>query len=161
MKASGSPLPAALAVAALLLAGQALRPAEAGLGQNVASVQADRLSLKGQLRARAGAGYSVQEITAATGTVVREYVSPAGVVFAVRWNGPAMPNLEQTLASYFAQYQSALKAQRRSAQRGGHNHVEIRSPTLIVHAGGHMRQYFGIAYVPSLMPPNLSPSDLR
>lgn len=161
MKVSGSPLSVALAVAGLLLAGQALVPAKAGLGETVASVQADRLSLKGQLRARPGSGYSVQEITAATGAVVREYVSPAGVIFAVRWSGPAMPDLQQTLGSYFAEYQSALRAQRRSAQRGGHNHVEIRSPSLVVHAGGHMRQYYGIAYVPSLVPTNLSISDLH
>lgn len=161
MKALGSPLSVALALAALLLAGQALMPARAGLGETVASVQADRLSLKGQLRARSGAGYSVQEITAATGTVVREYVSPAGVIFAVRWSGPAMPDLQRTLGAYFAQYQAALKAQRRSGPRGGHNHVEIRAPSLVVHAGGHMRQYFGIAYVPSLVPPNLSISALH
>jgi hypothetical protein len=30
-----------------------------------------------------------------------------------------------------------------------------------VHVGGHMRQYFGIAYVPSLVPANLSISDLH
>lgn len=161
MKASGSSLSAALAVAALLLAGQSLVPAKAGLGQTVASVQADRLSLKGQLRARAGTGYTVQEITAATGTVVQEYVSPAGIVFAVRWSGPAMPNLQQTLAAYFAQYEAALKQQRRSGPRGGHDHVEIRAPSLIVHVGGHMRQYFGIAYVPSLVPPNVSISALQ
>ena len=161
MKALGSPLSAALALAALMLAGQSLVPAKAGLGQTVASVQADRLSLKGQLRVRSGPGYSVQEITAATGTVVKEYVSPAGVVFAVRWSGPAMPNLQQTLGAYFAQYQAALKQQRLSGPRGGHNHVEIRAPSLVVHAGGHMRQYFGIAYVPSLVPPNLSISALH
>ena len=161
MKAFGSTLSVALALAGLLLMGQALVPAKAGLGESVASVQTDRLSLKGQLRARPGNGYSVQEITAATGTVVREYVSPAGVVFAVRWSGPAMPDLQRTLGAYFAQYQATLKARRLAGARGGHNHVEIRAPSLVVHAGGHMRQYFGIAYVPSLVPPNLSISELH
>ncbi len=161
MKALGSSPPVALALAGLLLAAQARIPAKAGLGQTVASVQADRLSLKGQLRARPGNGYSVQEITAATGTVVREFVSPAGVIFAVRWSGPAMPDLKQTLGTYFAQYQAALEARRLAGPRGGHNHVEIREPSLVVHAGGHMRQYFGIAYVPSLVPTNLSISDLH
>lgn len=161
MKASGSPLSAALALAVLALAGQSVVPARAGLGQTVASVQADRVKLKGQLRARSGPGYSVQEITAATGTVVKEYVSPAGVIFAVRWSGPSMPDLKQTLGAYFAQYEATLKQQRRSGPRGGHNHVEIRAPSLVVHAGGHMRQYFGIAYVPSLVPPNLSISALH
>ena len=162
MKAFGSSLSVALAVGVALLAGQAMVPAAAGLGDTVASVQADRLSMKGQVRARSEAGYSVQEITAAAGTVVQEYISPTGTVFAVSWNGPAKPNLQETLGTYFAQYQTATNAQR--AQLGhhrGHNHLELRTPTLIVHAGGHMREYFGIAYVPALMPANLSVSDLH
>lgn len=163
MKAFGSSLSPTLALTVALLAGQAMVPARAGLGDTVASVQSDRLSMKGQLRATPGPGYSVQEITAAAGTVVREYVSSSGVVFAVSWNGPAMPDLKQTLGTYFTQYQTAVTTQRAQAtHRGrGHNHLEIRGPSLIVHAGGHMRQYFGVAYVPSLMPPNLSISDLH
>ena len=161
MKAFVSSLSVALALGAVLLAGQAMAPARAALGDTATSVQADRVSVKGQLRARSGAGYTVQEITAATGTVIREYVSPAGVVFAVKWSGPAMPNLQQMLGTYFAQYQSAVQTQRASTQRGGHHHVEVRAPSLIVHSSGHMRQYSGIAYVPSLVPPNLSISDLH
>lgn len=162
MKAFGSSLTIALALGVALLAGEAMTPAAAGLGDTVASVQSDRLSMKGQLRSRSEPGYSVEEITAAAGTLVREYVSPAGVVFAVSWNGPALPNLQQTLGSYFTQYQTAEKMQRAQAGHGhGHNHMEIRTPTLIVHAGGHMRQYFGMAYVPTLMPPNISISDLH
>ena len=161
MKAFGSTLSVALGLGALLLAGGALRPAQAALGDTVASVQADRVSMKGQLRTRSEAGYSVQEITAANGVLVREFVSPSGVVFAVRWSGPAMPNLQQTLGTYFAQYRSSVKAQRATGQRAGHHHLEIHVPSLVVHAGGHMRQYFGLAYVPSLVPQNLSISDLH
>jgi len=161
MKALGSSLSAALALGSVLLTGQAVAPARAALGNTVASVQADRVSVKGQLHARSEAGYTVQEITAATGTVIREYVSPAGVVFAVRWSGPAMPSLQQIFGTYFAQYRSAVQTQRSGARRGGHHHVEVRAPSLVVHSSGHMRQYSGMAYVPSLVPPNLSISDLH
>jgi len=161
MRAIGSGVPLALALGAVLLAAQALRPARAGLGETLASVQADRVSMKGQLRARPKPGYTVQEITAASGTVIREYVSPAGVVFAVSWSGPAMPDLQQTLGKYFSQYQTAVKAQRASGRRAGHHHLAIREPSLILHAGGHMRQYVGMAYVPSLVPQNLPVSDLH
>ncbi len=162
MKALGSTLSVALALGATLLAAGAMAPARAGLGATVASVEADRASMKGQLRARSEAGYSVEEITAASGTVVREYVSPAGVVFAVSWYGPGMPDLQQAFGTYFSQFQAAVQA--RHAQGGhhfGHNRLEIRTPSLVVHAGGHMRQYFGVAYVPALMPANLSLSDLH
>jgi hypothetical protein len=161
MKAFGPTLSVAAGLGALMLVGGAMRPARAGLGDTVASVQADRVSMKGQLRTRSEAGYSVQEITAANGVVVREFVSPSGVVFAVSWSGPAMPNLQQTLGTYFAQYRTAALAQRTAGQRTGHHHLEIRAPSLVVHAGGHMRQYFGLAYVPSLVPQNLSVSDLH
>jgi hypothetical protein len=162
MRSFGSPLFIAAALGIALLAKGVWVPARAALGDTVASIQADQASLKGQLRVRSEPGYSVQEITAASGTVVREYVSPAGVVFAVSWSGRAMPNLQQTLGSYFAQFKSAVKSQRADhAHRIGHNHLEVRTPELIVHAGGHMRQYYGLAYVPSLLPPNLSISDLH
>lgn len=162
MRALGSTLSVALALGAALLAGEALAPAKAGLGATVASVEADRASMKGQLRApRSEPGYSVQEITAASGTVVREYASPSGVIFAVSWSGPAMPNLQQALGTYFAEYQTAVKAQRTTGARTGHHHLQIRSPSLVVHAGGHMRQYYGIAYAPSLLPQDLSISDLH
>ena len=162
MKVFSSTLSAALASGALLLACGSMVPAKAALGDKVASVQADQASMKGQLRARSGTGYSVQEITTASGTLVREYVSPAGVVFAVSWSGPAMPNLQQTLGTYFVQYTASVRSQLTArGMHPGHNHVEVHSPSLIVHAGGHMRQYFGLAYVPSLIPQNLSISDLH
>lgn len=162
MKAFSSTLPVALALGALLLGAEAMTPAKAALGDKLASVQADRADMKGQLRSRSEPGYSVQEITAASGTVVREFVSPSGVVFAVSWSGPAMPNLQQTLGTYFAQYTTSVRSQLTArGMHPGHNHVEVHAPTLIVHAGGHMRQYFGLAYVPSLVPQNLSISDLH
>lgn len=161
MKASGSTLPIALALGAVFFAAEALAPARAGLGQTVDSVRADGVSLKGQVRSRSEAGYSVREITAANGTVVREFVSPSGIVFAVSWSGPTVPNLQQTLGSYFAQYQAAVKTQRATGPRTGHHHLVVHSPSLVVRAGGHMRQHFGLAYVPSLVPQNLSISDLH
>ena len=72
-----------------------------------------------------------------------------------------MPDLQQTLGTYFSQYRTSVQAQRATGQRSGHHHVAIRAPSLVVHAGGHMRQYFGLAYVPSLVPQNLSISDLH
>lgn len=153
---------AVLALGAASLLDLSARPAYAGLGATTASIEPDRVSMKGQLRSRSGAGYSVAEITTASGTVVREYVSPAGVVFAVSWYGPSMPNLQQTFGTYFTQFQAAVQARRaQEPHLRGHNHLEIHTSSLVVHAMGHMRQYFGVAYVPSLMPTNVSLSDLH
>lgn len=156
MKPILAPLAAATLGAGLLL-GSSLSPAHAGLGQPVASVSADRAAMKGQLRQRSGVGYTVQVITLPSGTVVKEFVSPGGIVFAVSWRGPTMPNLEQTLGSrYFAQLTSAEQS-----RRFGHNHVEVSGPKFVLHAGGHMRAFYGMAYVPSLVPSGVSLSNLH
>ena len=150
---------AALAGAALLTLLAGLPPAQASLGARATSVQADLMHMKGQIRRRSAAGYRVEEITTPQGTVVKEFISPAGRVFAVSWRGPVMPNLAQTLGStYFASLTAAEKRQRGLL---GRNHVQLRSPQLVVHAGGHMRLFYGVAYVPSLLPPNVSISDFH
>ncbi len=150
---------AALACAGLLCSPAAVIAARASLGERATSVAADQLHMKGQIRHSAGAGYQVDEITTPEGTVVKEFISPAGIVFAVSWRGPVMPNLAQTLGStYFAMLKSAEKHQQAGL---GHDHVQLRTPQLVVHAGGHMRFFFGVAYVPSLLPPNVTISDLH
>ncbi|MHB1870010.1 MAG: DUF2844 domain-containing protein [Steroidobacteraceae bacterium] len=149
----------AVLVYAGLLSGVTAVPARAALGERAASVTTDQLRMKGQIRQKAGAGYSVEEITTPAGTVVKEFISPSGIVFAVSWRGPAMPNLAQTLGStYFSMLTAAEKSQRPAF---GHNHVQLRTPQLVVHAGGHMRFFFGVAYVPSLLPPNVTIADLH
>src|SRR5215469_15886800 len=91
-------------------------PALAALGDNVASVSNDRLHLHAQLKdVKSSVGFTVHEIQAPSGTLVREYVSPNGTVFAVSWTGPAKPDLQQLLGSYFSQYASASSTARHSA----------------------------------------------
>ncbi len=150
-------IPATLAAALTVTGMLAMAPARAGLGRPVSSVAADQARMKGQLRHSAAAGYTVERITTPGGTLVKEFVSPGGTVFAVSWRGPVMPDLAQVLGTrYFAMLKAAQKA-----KRLGHYHLQVRSPQLVVHAGGHMRQFFGVAYVPALVPPNLSLSDLH
>ncbi|HTD04666.1 DUF2844 domain-containing protein, partial [Undibacterium sp.] len=43
---------------------------------------------------KAGSNYSINESTLSSGTVVREYVASSGIVFAVSWTGPIMPDLQ-------------------------------------------------------------------
>lgn len=150
----GSVLGAALGIA--LLARSIAMPAFAALGEDAASIENDRAQMKGQSRLTSVAGYSVQEIQLPSGTIVREYISPGGKVFAVSWHGPAIPDLQQTLGTYFEQYKAAA-----GTSRGGHHHLTVRQPDLVAHAGGHMRAWAGQAYVPSLLPPNFSVDDIK
>jgi len=145
-----------MALGAALVAGSVTLPAFAALGGDAASVDADAAKMKGQARATAVAGYTVQEITLPSGTVVREYVSAEGKVFAVTWSGMSQPDLQQTLGTYFDQYKAAA-----SAPHAGHHHLTIHQPELVLNSGGHMRALSGKAYVPALLPPNFSVNDIQ
>lgn len=136
---------AALAFAAALSA--APGTAIAVLGGDVVSVQADRIRLKGSVSVRETAHYALHEIVQPSGTAVREYVSPAGKVFAVAWDGPVLPDLRQVLGAHFDRYLAVAKERR--AKR---TPVVIREPALVLVTGGHPRAFTGRAYVPGLVP---------
>jgi hypothetical protein len=147
----------AFAVALIALAPCA--SAWASLGQDVASVEEDRVQLQGSLAITATASHTVHEIQLPTGTVVREFVAPSGTVFAVAWQGPFVPNLRRLLGPYFPALVEAAQGWR---PRGpGHRGLLLRTPEFVVEAGGHMRAFFGRAYVPELVPADMDPSQLR
>lgn len=146
-----------LALAMAALAGSVTLPAFAALGGDAASVDADVVKMKGQARATPVAGYTVSEITLPTGTVVREYVSAEGKVFAVTWKGPAVPDLQQTLGSYF----DVMKAAASVPHGADHHHLTVTTSDLVLQTGGHMRAHVGRAYVPSLLPPNFSLDEIK
>jgi hypothetical protein len=131
-------------------------PLWAVLGQPVSSVQADRAQMRGTSRAVAQRGYSIQTITAPYGEVVNEYVSPAGMVFGVSWKGPVMPNLSQLLGSYFSQLSQPSAARVRR-----HRSAVVQTSQVVIESAGHPRGFHGIAYVPSLVPANVSASVVQ
>ena len=128
----------------------------AALGGDLASVQADQTRMNATLRAVAAQMYTQYEIQLPSGTVVREYVSPTGTVFAVAWEGPLLPDLQQLMGSYFEQYVKAVQT-----QAGGAGPRVIQLPGLVVYAGGHMRAFLGKAYVPQMLPQGVTPEQLQ
>ncbi len=139
------PLLCSLALSALAA------PAFGGLGGDSASVRADLLQMKGALRISPGAGFTVHEITFPSGTLVREYLSPADRVFAVSWRGAGIPDLRQILGSYYGEFTQAVSAAPRN-----HHHLAIERPGLVVQSSGHLRAFYGRAWAPDLLPPNFS-----
>jgi Protein of unknown function (DUF2844) len=142
---------AALAVAA--------SPAWGSLGGDAASVQADQIHMQGSRTLKAAESYTVHEIQAATGTVVREYVSPEGKVFAVAWHGAALPDMRQLLGSYFDRYAQANQSQSGGRMRRGP--VLINQPGLVVQIGGHPRAFAGRAYVPEMLPSGVRAENIQ
>lgn len=131
-------------------------PGWAVLGEYESSVATDQQRMHAQLRQTTGRGYSVKELSSTNGKVVKEFVSSAGMVFGVSWQGPTMPDLRQLLGSYFGQLQQA--AQSRRQRRGP---LVIRNKDFVLVSGGHMRAFHGVAYVPSLLPGNVSAEVVR
>lgn len=139
---------------ALLLSGLGV-PAAAALGEDLGSVQAEAARMQAVLEVGQEAGYAVHLLRLPSGTVVRQYVSSAGMVFAVSWQGPALPDLRQLLGRYFDAYVEAVKSRGPGASRS------MRSTALVVQTGGHMRAYFGRVYVPQMLPRGVSAERIQ
>ena len=140
----------------LLMLMMASVPAWAALGDDVSSVNSDVQALGGKHVMVAQVGYNMHQITAPDGSVVNEFVSPAGLVFGISWNGHFMPNLPQLLGSYMTNLQQGQRTQyvrRRSVTIQGDNFVFVSS--------GYMRNFRGRAYVPGLVPANLTPEVVQ
>jgi hypothetical protein len=141
-------------------------PMWATLGDNAASVLRDQSHFKGALHSVDNQTYVLHEITLTSGGKIREYVSPAGAVFAVAWDGQA-PNLQLLLGPYYAQAKQARQAQAdQSAQdatapRMRRGPVAIQTPGLVIYQSGQMRSFHGLAYIPQLIPQGVQPSDIR
>jgi Protein of unknown function (DUF2844) len=133
-------------------------PALAALGGDLTSVDTDRAHLKASsLEVRPAEAYEVHPIQAPGGTIISEYVSSTGRVFAVSWHGPFIPEMQQILGSYFQQYSAALGAKRPYGRRP----LNIQEPGLVVQTGGHMGAYFGRAYLPEMLPPSLKADEIK
>jgi hypothetical protein len=145
------PAPAWLA-ALLLLPGLAF----ATLGQDATTIEKDRAHLQAQRAVTPSARYTVHELTLPGGTQVREYLNTTQQVFAVAWNGPNIPDLQQLLGSYSPRYTAAAKANGRARRP-----VIVEDSDLVIHTGGHPRAFFGVAYLPGRMPSGVTAEQIR
>ena len=134
-------------------------PARAALGGDNISILADQGQMQGTRKQMKVDSYSVQEIQAQSGTVVREYQGSDGSVFAVAWHSPIMPDMQQILGSYYDQYTKA-RQQQNGIRRGRHP-ITIDEPGLVVQIGGHPRWFVGKAYIPGKMPQGVQAEDIQ
>ena len=103
-------------------------------------------------------GYTVHDISRDDGTLIREYVTPAGKVFGVSWSGPTIPDLSQLLGSYSSEFRNTLLAQPKSF---GRKPAAVHNSDLVVETGGHMRAFQGRAYVNSMLPAGVSREAIK
>ena len=136
-----------LAVSAPVSAGSASTAGVSGASR-VATLRAQSAVMASS--GTAGVLYTIQTVLLETGTSVTEYVTPNGVVFAVRWTGPVLPDYALVLGGHFKTFQDAALADRARGKRGGS--VGVNVGDLVVGSSGHMGAYQGYAYVTSLVP---------
>jgi hypothetical protein len=102
--------------------------------------------------------YTTHETLLENGTSVREFATPAGVVFAVAWRGPVLPDLGALLGDYFKTFKAETEQARALGKRG--SPVTIQRSDLVVSSGGRMRNFFGYAYAPALIPTGFNIKDV-
>ena len=133
-------------------------PVRAALGGDAASVASDADALHGVIHSTPLQQYDIHEITSDNGMRLREFLDRSGLVFAVAWSGPAMPDLQKLLGASYKTYTTALAAQNHPGLKDS---LRVATSDLVVESGGHMRAYSGRAYLPALIPAGTSPADLR
>jgi len=146
------------AVAALLVA-LALAPVLAlgALGRQAESTDVDQKMLHARKSIRPGTEFTVHELTLPSGTVVREFVGPAGRVFAVAWRGPTLPDLQQIFGDDNLKMFLSAPPEQHSRRKSR----TVRSQDLVVHSTGTARFFTGFAYIPSLMPRAVHEEDIQ
>jgi hypothetical protein len=94
--------------------------------------------------------YLVSEAELETGTLLREFSLPNGVVFAVSWTGPVLPDLKEALGRHFVTFAGEVERMRAQGQRGGP--VSFERNNMVLSSTGRMGAFSGHAVLPHLVP---------
>lgn len=125
----------------------------AALGGNADTVQSDQQAFGATSTSKPIPGATLYTQTLPNGVTIRQYVDPAGNVFAVGWDGPVLPDFQRLFGAHYAAYQAALVQQRRG--------VQVHGSDLVLESAGMMRAFTGRAYLPPKMPATLGAQDIR
>jgi hypothetical protein len=152
MAALGQPLPPGTSTAP----GSTARASGTTTG---ALVSAKAAATPTTTRATPSAGsYTVSKTVLDNGTTISEYATPAGLVFALSWQGPFMPDLNSLLGTYFSAFKAETDATRATRNIG--TPVGVDTGKLVVRSSGRMRYYTGYAYATDLIPGGVNITDV-
>jgi len=129
----------------------------AGLGSTPANLGPRVLTAKIHKDDAGRAGYTDVETKLESGTVVHEYVGADGMVFAVSWSGPFLPDLKEVLGSHF----DAMVAHAGKTAKAGRSQLALRQSELVIVSGGHMGAFEGRAWLPAKLPAGFGPGDVK
>ncbi|WP_343732342.1 DUF2844 domain-containing protein [Duganella sp.] len=101
--------------------------------------------------------YTVTQSTLDSGTVVREYSDASGVVFAVSWKGPVLPDLRTLLGDKF----TVMTSNAAKRPKAGHSQLAVNQSDVVIVSNGHMRAYAGQAWIPAALPAGFDTSSIE
>ena len=87
---------------------------------------------------------------------MKEFVGPSGTVFGLAWQGPFKPDLNLLLGEHFSRLVAAGRK-----PHGDHRMLLVSDADLVIESGGKMRSFTGHAYLPAIVPANVSVSEIR
>jgi hypothetical protein len=156
-ESSMSRLNGLLTLSGTLLLGLATPAAHAGLGHPVSTLQADQV----RLGARAAtvthaAAFDRHAFETQNGVRVRAFAGRDGQVFAVTFEGPAMPDLNVLLGNRFAEYAAAARP-----SPSTHKVYTYASGTLEMNIVKLPRGFTGSAWVPGAVPSGVNVATLQ
>ena len=102
--------------------------------------------------------YTLHEVQLENGISIREYARSDGIVFAVSWQGPVLPDLSALLGTYFNTFKLEAERVRAAGRRGGP--VSVAYGDLVMQSSGRMRDFYGHAYAPRLIPAGVKINDV-
>ncbi|MGV7246940.1 DUF2844 domain-containing protein [Burkholderia sp. PAMC 26561] len=101
-----------------------------------------------------------QETTDANQIRVRQYLSPAtGLVYAVSWDGPAMPDVSALLGTWFDRYRQGASAALESAS--GLHSSRVDGSDFVVETHVRLRDFSGRAWLPDALPAGVAAADIE
>jgi Protein of unknown function (DUF2844) len=159
---SFTPLRATAAALVIAASGQA----HAQLGATVAIAAAGTSSSSDTadatapvLHQAANSAVRWQESTDANQIRVRQYVSSAGQVYAVSWDGPAMPDVSVLLGTWFDRYRQDASAA--LANSTGLHSSRVTTSDLMVETAVRLRDFSGRAWLPDALPAGVAAADIE
>ena len=102
--------------------------------------------------------YSVHATQQENGVLIKEYADASGLVFAVTWTGPVLPDFEVLLGRHFSSLETHIKTARPLTRST--TPLVLDQVTLVVRSTGRMRRFQGHAVAPLLIPQGLVIHDV-
>lgn len=132
--------------------------AMAALGDQLVGSSSSYSSGKVKQTTSSGASFTVSESKGSDGIFIRQYVDSSGLVFAIAWKGTFVPDLENVLGGFTADFKNAVH---KKGKLKGSRRLKVDTGFIVVEGGGRQRDQSGRAYIPVKLPEGFDLKDIN